>query len=317
MIWQTIDRNWLYRVSLGLAAALLIFTQQALAAEAADGDREAKRPLQFGLLPYVSTRKLFAYYAPLQAYLEKTLGRSVRMSTAPDFATYIERARRGEYDLYHTAPHLAAQAEAEFGYRRVSRLLRELDGSIVVARDGPIHRAADLEGRTLQTPDALAIITFLGEQWLLDNHLRPGMDVEVRHSPSHNTAILAVARGEAEAAVTSAAVFENMPYRINHRLRVLTSTKKVPHMMFMAGPNLSEEEYQALRKAMLAFTANGAGATFFTSTGYGDMGRITDREMQRLKPFISELNVKLQQLAELKSELKPKPEAKWITKSQH
>jgi phosphonate transport system substrate-binding protein len=303
MIWQNIKRikrTWLF----GLAVALLVFAGQAPGAVVADRDREAKRPLQFGLLPYVSTRKLFAYYAPLQEYLEKSLGRSVRMSTAPDFATYIERARRGEYDLYHTAPHLAVQAEVEFGYRRVSRLLRELDGSIIVAREGPIHSATDLEGRTLQTPDTLAIITFLGEQWLLDHHLRPGTDVEVRHSPSHNTAILAVARGEAEAAVTSAAVFENMPQRINHRLRILTSTKKVPHMMFMAGPNLSEDEYQRLRKAMLAFTANGAGASFFAHTGYGDMGRITDRDMRRLKPFISELKIKLQQLAESKSALK-------------
>jgi phosphonate transport system substrate-binding protein len=256
-----------------------------------------QRPLQFGLLPYVSTRKLFAVYTPMKRYLEKTLKRPVRMSTAPDFATYIERARRGEYDLYHTAPHFAAQAEAEFGYRRVSRLLRKLDGSIVVARNGPIRSAADLRGRTMQTPDALAIISFLGEQWLRDNGLRPGIDVEVRHSPSHNTAILAVARGDAEAAVTSAAVFENMPLKTNHRLRILTSTKKVPHMMFMAGPNLSDSEYQQLRKAMLAYTARGAGKAFFTSTGYGDMGRIEDRDMHELKPFITELATKLQQLS--------------------
>lgn len=251
----------------------------------------AQRPLQFGLLPYVSTRKLFAYYAPIKKYLEATLGRPVRMSTAPDFATYIERARQGTYDLYHTAPHFAAQAEHEFGYRRVSRFMRELDGSIIVARDGPIKRPEDLRGRTMVTPDALAIITFLGEQWLRDNGLRPGLDVEVINSPSHNNAILAVAHGEAEAAVTSAAEFENMPKTINDKLRLLTSTRKVPHMMFMAGPHLSEEDFLRLRKAMLAFTADAAGKQFFATTGYGDMGEITDREMRQLAPFITELNV--------------------------
>ena len=255
------------------------------------------KPLQFGLLPYVSTRTLFAHYAPMRRYLEQTLKRPVRMSTAPDFATYIARARAGEYDLYHTAPHFAAQAEAEFGYRRVSRLLRELDGSIVVAHDGPINSAADLEGRTLVTPDALAIITFLGEQWLRENGLRPGTDVEVSHSPSHNTAILAVARGDVEAAVTSAAVFENMPQDVIRRLRILTSTKRVPHMMFMAGPHLSDKEYRRLREAMLAFTAKGAGEAFFAATGYGDMGPIEDRDMHRLTPFIAELNYKLQKLS--------------------
>jgi ABC-type phosphate/phosphonate transport system substrate-binding protein len=135
------------------------------------------------------------------------------------------------------------------------------------------------------------------EQWLRDNGLRPGTDIEVRHSPTHNTAILTVARGGAEAAVTSAAVFENMPQKINHRLRILTSTKKVPHMMFMAGPNLSESEYQQLRSAMLAYTAKGAGKAFFANTGYGDMGKIEDRDMRDLKPFITELTAKLQQLS--------------------
>jgi phosphonate transport system substrate-binding protein len=251
-----------------------------------------QRPLQFGLLPYVSTRKLFAYYAPMKKYLEATLGRPVHMSTAPDFATYIERARQGTYDLYHTAPHFAAQAEHEFGYRRVSRFMRELDGSIIVARDGPIKRPEDLRGRTMLTPDALAIVTFLGEQWLRDNGLRPGLDVEVKNSPSHNNAILAVVRGEAEAAVTSAAEFENMPKKITNKLRILTSTQKVPHMMFMAGPHLSEAEFLRLRKAMLAYTADGAGKRFFAATGYGDMGEITDKEMKRLVPFITELNAR-------------------------
>ena len=255
----------------------------------ASGQNSVQRPLQFGVLPYMSTRKLFAYYLPIKRYLEETLGRPVRMSTAPDFATYIKRAREGVYDLYHTAPHFAAQAEYEFGYQRVSRLMRELDGSIVVARDGPIKRPGDLRGRTLCTPDSLAIITFLGEQWLQDNGLQPGSDVEVKNFPSHNTAILAVLHGEADAAVTSAAVFENMPKMVNDKLRILTKTKKVSHMMFMANPDLPQKDLLALRKAMLAYTANAAGKSFFASTGYGDMGEITDKEMSQLKPFVAEL----------------------------
>ncbi len=298
-MYQGMKKKWgRSRVCLLIGLFLFVSGQVwgVMPTKAGGATASAQRPLQFGLLPYLSTRKLFAYYTPLKQYLEKALGRSVIMSTAPDFATYIERARQGQYDLYHTAPHFAAQAEAEFGYRRVSRLLRELDGSIIVVRDGPVHRAADLRGRTLVTPDTLAIITFLGEQWLRDNGLRPGVDVEVIHSASHNTAILAVARGDAEAAVTSAAVFENMPLRVNSHLRILTSTKKVPHMMFMAGPNLSDLEYQQLRRAMLAFTADGAGKAFFATMGYGDMGPITDAAMHRLSPFITELNAKLQHL---------------------
>ena len=105
------NRGWFFGLISGVTGVLMLVSGLALGEmpSAMMSDAESKqRPLQFGLLPYVSTRKLFAVYTPMKRYLEKTLKRSVRMSTAPDFATYIERARRGEYDLYHTAPHFAA-----------------------------------------------------------------------------------------------------------------------------------------------------------------------------------------------------------------
>lgn len=256
---------------------------------AAGVEETGQRPLQFGLLPYVSTRKLFTYYLPIKEYLERSLARKVVMSTAPDFKTYLARARAGEYDLYHTAPHFAALAERDWGYRRVSRLTRELDGSFVVAKNGKVQRIEDLRGAVVRVPDPLAIVTMLGEHTLREHGLKPGVDVDVRFSPSHNNAVLAVARGEAAAAVTSAAVFEKMEPEVREKLHVLTGTQKVPHMMFMAGPRLSDEEYRALRQAMLAFTAAGEGKAFFQETGYGDMVDISDATMDTLAPFLDEL----------------------------
>ena len=255
-------------------------------------EKSFETPLQFGLLPYISTRKLFTYYLPLKQYLERTLGRPVRMSTAPDFATYIKRAEEGSYDLYHTAPHFAALAEQAYGYRRVSQYRRVLEGSILVARESDIKKATDLRGSTLLTPDSLAIITFLGEQWLRDNGMQPGVDVKVKNTPSHNNAILAVMHGEADAAVTASNVFETMLDETRERLRILGKTQRVPNVMFMSSPRLSDTEYRQLRQAMLSFTAKGAGKEFFAKTGYVDMVEITDNDMQSLIPFVIQLNNK-------------------------
>lgn len=263
-----------------------------LQAGATEPGAQNLRPLQFGLLPYVSTRKLFTSYLPIKEYLERTLGRKVVVSTAPDFKTYLARTRAGEYDLYHTAPHFAALAERDWGYRRVSRFTRELDGSFVVAGDGRVQRIEDLRGGVVRVPDPLAIISMLGEHSLREHGLVPGADVDVRFSPSHNNAVLAVVRGEAAAAVTSAAVFEKMAPEVRVKLRVLASTQKVPHMMFMAGPRLSDDEYHELRQAMLAFTATGEGKVFFQETGYGDMVDISDATMDTLAPFLDELAIR-------------------------
>jgi phosphonate transport system substrate-binding protein len=246
-------------------------------------------PLRVGLLPYVSTQRLIERYAPLREYLENALQRKVILVTAPDFKTYIDRANNREYDLYLTAPHFAAFAEQHAHYRRVSRLLRDLQGTFIVANDGTINTIEDLKGKIVTAPDTMAIVTMLGETLLEEHGLVPGKNLTVEYTLSHNNAILAVASGKADAAVTAPAVFDTMPLEIKEKLRVLTVTKKVPNMMFMGSPNLPEPEFNQLREAMLNFTANGPGKAFFEKTSYVDMGEITDEQMRQLRPYVEKL----------------------------
>ena len=250
---------------------------------------EELAPLQMGVLPYLSSERLFEYFLPMKDYLELKLQRRIVMSTAPNFKVYVQRAAHGDYDIYQTAPHFALLAETGSGYRRVSRLMRELDGSVVVRRDSAVRRPEDLRGRIVITPDELAITSMLGEQLLQDHGLTSGKDYRIVRAASHNNAIITVYRGEADAALTSSAEFENAAPEVVRELRLLTKTRKVPHMMIMAHPRLSAVEYERLKRALLAFTRDGAGHRFFEITGYGDMGTITDADMARLQPFLQHL----------------------------
>lgn len=250
-------------------------------------------PLQMGVLPYLSGERLFETFLPMKDYLETKLDRRIVLSTAPDFKTYVQRAARGDYDIYQTAPHFALLAEVEQGYRRVSRLTRELDGDIIVRRDSPVQRVEDLRGRVVITPDALAITSVLGERLLKDHGLSPERDYRLSRATSHNNAILTVRHGAADAALTSAAVFEQLPPEVKRDLRVLTKTRQVPHMMVMAHSRLPAADYERLKHALLAFTRDGPGRKFFEATGYGDMAPITDADMARLQPFLKDLKDRL------------------------
>lgn len=250
-------------------------------------------PLQMGLLPYLSSERLFEYFLPMKDYLEAKLKRRIVLSTAPDFKTYVQRAARGEYDIYQTAPHFALLAEVENGYRRVGKLTRELDGDVIVGLNSPMQRVEDLRGRIVITPDALAITSMLGEHLLKDHGLNPGRDYRLVRANSHNNAILTVHHGGADAALTSAAVFEQLAPEIRRELRVLAKTRKVPHMMVMAHRRMPPAEYQRLKTALLAFTRNGPGQKFFEITGYSDIGPITDADMARLQPFLIDLKDRL------------------------
>lgn len=250
-------------------------------------------PWQMGVLPYLSGERLFENFLPMKDYLEAELGRRIVLTTAPDFKTYVQRAARGDYDIYQTAPHFALLAETKHGFRRVSRFARELDGDVIVRRDGPVRRVEDLRGRTVITPDPLAITSMLGEQLLKEHGLVPGRDYKLLRTASHNNAVLTVHRGGTDAALTSAAVFERLSPEVQRELRVLTKTHPVPHMMVMSHPRLSAADHERLKRALLAFRRDGAGRKFFEATGYGDMAPITDTDMMRLRLFLPDLGERL------------------------
>lgn len=246
-------------------------------------------PLQMGVLPYLSSERLFGIFLPMKEYLETRLERRIVLTTAPDFRTYVQRAARGDYDIYQTAPHLAMLAEVEHGYRRVSRFSRQLDVHVVVRRSGPVRRLEDLRGRTVISADPLAITSLLGEEMLRDHGLRPVHGYRLVRTASHNNALLTVYRNEADATFTGGAVFEQLPPEIKRELRILASTRTVPHMMIMAHRRMPAADYDRLKRALLMFTRDGAGRIFFEVTGYGDMRPITDTDMARLRPFLKDL----------------------------
>lgn len=250
-------------------------------------------PLKIGLLPYLSPDFLMQRYTPFVHYVESQLKRPVQVSTAPNFPSYVQRAADYQYELYVTAPHFAALAEAKHGYRRVARLTRELDGAIVVHEESPIQQIAELKNKVLATPDHLAIITILGELSLQEHGIDPTKDISIKSAPSHNTALLEVIHKRADAAVVSAAVFESMKPEQKRHLRLIDSTDRVPHMMFLASPKMSEEDFNALKESVLAFTAQGAGRNFFEESGYIDMQPISETDMDRMRAMLPLLEPRL------------------------
>jgi phosphonate transport system substrate-binding protein len=250
-------------------------------------------PLQMGVFPFLSSERLFQTFLPMKDYLETQLKRRIVLSTAPDFKTFVQRVARGDYDFYYTAPHLALLAETDHGHRRVCRVTRELDAHVVVRHDSPAQRIEDLRGRSVISADALAITSLLGEKLLRDHDLRPGRDYQLARTASHNNALLTVYHREADAAFTGGAVFEQSAPDVRRELRILASAPVIPHTMIMAHPRLPAAEYARLKSAFLAFTRDGPGRQFFEMTNLGDMGPITDADMERLRPFLKDLKERL------------------------
>lgn len=247
------------------------------------------QPLQLGLLPYLSIHQLVKSYLPLKKYLEQRLGRTVVVTSAPDYHAHLLRVRDNAYDIYLTAPHMAALAEKRWHARRLTAYKRRLQGDLVVDKNSSYQKISDLKNKMIVAPGNYAIVTMLADSLFRQHGLIPGQSISIQPTASHNNALLAVIRRYADAAVVSAAVFESWNKPGQQNLRVLASTQSVPHAMFMASAHLSESDFELLLDAFMHFTADGSGKKFFEHTGYIDMMPITDAQMRELEPFAEEL----------------------------
>ena len=265
----------------------LIFVSALLAASYQTSCYAGTKPLNVGLLPYLSTRMLIHKWSPLIRYLEHELKRDVIVSTAPDFNTFLARANKQEYDIYFTAPHFAALAEQEQIYQRLVKFDAPLHGDVIVHKDSPYHSIADLKNKFIVTPDKLAIVTLLGEDFLLSHGLIPGKTVQVKHIKSHNSALYAVEIQQADAAIVVGGLIKTPHKGLKQMLRIISSTKNIPHSMLMVKNSLSKIEKNKIKQAIFKFIDHPEYSNpFYENIGFGKFTVITNEDMLHFKPIL-------------------------------
>jgi phosphonate transport system substrate-binding protein len=250
--------------------------------------------IEIGIIPTLSTRTILATYQPLREYLEARMHQPVVLMTAPDYRTFIDRTQHGEYRFVITAPHFARLAQLEAGYVPMVRVKRELRGILVVRTDSVIKTVNDLRGKSVSTPENIAVISMLGQQLLHSHGLEPGKTITVRPSPSFNSAVLAVQNRESDAAFTAQTALNQMSAETHSLLRTIASTDAVPHNIFLASKQVPPKEVERMTRLLLEFTEDKSrGIPFFEQTGFLGYVRPSAAELKVLDPYVTELKRQL------------------------
>lgn len=244
--------------------------------------------LDMGVFPYFSTRALLDLYQPMRLHLARELNRPVNLFTALSFKVYADQTRIGAYDIVVTPPHLARLAQRETGYVPIVMFTRELRGVMVVARDSPIQNLQQLRGRIIATPNRLALVTIMGQQLLQESGLGAN-DVSLLEVASHNTAVLAVQRGEVDAAMTEAVALAQMPDALRNSVRIIARMPPAPHVMFLVHPRLGMEMMARIKRALLDFAATREGRGFFRDSGFEGVRSTDESDLKSVDPYQREL----------------------------
>jgi len=292
---KTLKVAMFFWLLLGWYAIAGLNAQAQAQAQAVEAD--TVKPIRLGLIPHLSTQIMMKKYRPLINYLQEEMNQPIIAITAPNFKTYIERVKNGDFDIYMTAPNMAAYHEKHNQHIRIVKFTQQLQGVIVVAEDSPYHSLDDLKGKSIAAPDVMAVITSLGEVTFKENGIDPKNDIHIKYTPSHNNALQSVAEEKADAAILGYPAYKiiTSSSKLRKPMRILIKTKVIPHMMFMTPPSVPVEERERLQAAMLKFSSTDAGKQFFAGVPFKDMAVITDEDMQRLEDLLLILEDNLQE----------------------
>jgi phosphonate transport system substrate-binding protein len=213
-----------------------------------------------------------ARFAPLAAHLSEQLGRRVEPVWL-DTADFEEAVRAGRFDLIHTNSYLYAWFHEAHGFRILAGEARGRDGAyssgtIITGRDSAVRSLADLRGRRFVFGPPFAPTAYLAPYWLLlEAGIDPEKDLGYYAFPSgsykHEKAILAVVNGAFDAGAGPALDLEVMEAEgklLPGEYRVLARGPRVPYCVFSAAATFPESSFQAVRKTLLAVTADTVAA---------------------------------------------------------
>lgn len=256
----------------------LVFSSFAHAAE--------KKGVSLGLFPYVSSTQLVQFHSPLIKYLSQTLGLEVNLVTAPDFMSFMERTQQGEYDIIFTAPHLGRLAEKRDGYKRMAMTGHRVEGLFLAKKESEINSLDDLKNKKIMAAQRISVIYQMMLKTLADKGMVDGKNITIIETKTHNNALYAPLRDEADASVTGALLWHTLGQEYKDKLKVIGSTNSVPGFVLLSHPRVPAETQKKLQKALFNFGKTAEGKAYFESNGLKEFLPIDDKTMRELDPYI-------------------------------
>lgn len=246
---------------------------------------QAVETLRVGIMPFNSPLALLRVHQPLREHLQSRLGMPVEILTSPDFPRYVEDVMAGTFDLVVLAPHFAILALQDAGYRPLFHYRTTLEPLLVVRRDSPIERPAQIRGKTVAVASRLAVVTIVGLRRFRQDGVPYPREVALDERVTHGAAIAAVAVGEADAALTEEMTLRQVPEDVRAKLRTIRLGVALPHLVTMANPRLGDAMIERIRAALASFPETEPGRRFFAETGYGGYHPFDQDDVRLLLPY--------------------------------
>ncbi len=266
----------------------------------------SQEALIMGLIPAENNEEMVKTFEPMRMYLEKKIGRPVKVYTATDYAGVIEAMKKKRVDIAWFGPLSYYLAELEAGAEAFAVGVREGQDnptykSILVAACGSgIDSIEDLKGKNVAFVDPASTSGGLVPTYIIKK--KTGLMPEqyfgkFTYSGSHDAAELAVKNKTVDAAADNDITYEKMLTKglISRETNcIIAESDPLPGSPLVYRKDLPADLKAKIKDAILNAHKE------IQVTGYGKISRYVaadPADYQIVRDMVRELGLKKEQLA--------------------
>ncbi|MBU0944825.1 MAG: phosphate/phosphite/phosphonate ABC transporter substrate-binding protein [Proteobacteria bacterium] len=188
--------------------------------------------LLFGVMPDQSPKSIIKNFSPLAEKLENETGRHVKLVTAPDLYTFLDRVSEGVYDLIYISNRGYLMATQQGKYHAIAKGIPSIRGGVIVHKDSSISSLRQLKGRRVAAaiPESFACYQFLEIKL---QKMGIAEDVSFTFLKKIDTIIYSVLNKKYDAGIIKLSFLNKADFHnIRHNLKIIDTSLEIPRMPF-------------------------------------------------------------------------------------
>ena len=268
-----------------LVLSLVIPSQTFATSPSSSGD---KKIYQLGVFPFLPARELEKIFAPFAASIGKAIGKEVHFQSAKTYRDFISRSNDGQYDILFVQPFDYINLADKYNYSPLASRGEALSAIIVTKSDSPIENLKQLEGKTIAMPPPVAAVSRLSKNMLIENGLVPGKNIKITHHRSHASCLQKILINEAAACATAPPPIRFFENKMKITLKKVTKTRSIPHVLFVASPNVPESERKIILDTILSWSKTAEGKKMLERGRMRPFKTISDKDYDIVRKINTE-----------------------------
>jgi len=205
-------------------------------------------------------------YQEIADLVEKIMRRQVIIVAVRDRNKLKNALKKNEYALLLARPNdVPAEAIRDFGYQAIAMAKEPSQTLLIVPKNSTLKNIADIKGKTIVTPDQYSNMWRVANAMLRDNNVIMANE-KVKAMRDQAAIGWSMENAFYDVGVINSISGVAKSWEKNGG-RVLARSRELPNMPFIASPEVTPEQVEKLRAAVVALDTNDAGKAVLKKIG--------------------------------------------------